>query len=444
VGAVGVQPQQPAGGPLASQARLRDFEHVVQCVGDLRAAEATQITSPLSGPVITYMAPEGAAVKAGDVIVRLDPTSLESQVEDVVGEINTAEAELAAAEAASERTKWGIGANIENLEADLTVAEARLAMVEGRPFAEDLASAQAALDEASARCAYAERWREISRILFDDGVLSQRELREAELAHYTAALEQQKTRGLLDLVQEGAGQEDLDAARAELAGVRASLEEARGSSEGRARQAEVAVASAREDLERLRAKLAGLREDLAGTRIEAPHDGTVFAPGGRRAALGEGARRGRALVQLADTSTLLFSARARECDSQLIEAGQSARVCLLSLPRQPLEGTVVSVGSALVEEEGVPGMRFLEVDIELASAPAGVQPGMGGRAEVTVAGVPSALVIPQACVRGGTVTVLDGDRARVTAIELLATDGTFAVVKSGLTTGQWVRLLPEG
>ena len=86
--------------------RQEKFVRRVTAEGNLKAVKATQLAAPRSsgggfGPMkIAWLAPDGINVKAGDVVVRFDPSDPEKQLRD-------GEADLAAADAklGSERIK---------------------------------------------------------------------------------------------------------------------------------------------------------------------------------------------------------------------------------------------------------------------------------------------------------------------------------------------------
>ena len=67
------------------------FVRRVTAEGNLRAVKATPVSAPQSGgsfgPMkIAWMAEDGAAVKAGDIVVRFDPSDPEKQLRDRLGE----------------------------------------------------------------------------------------------------------------------------------------------------------------------------------------------------------------------------------------------------------------------------------------------------------------------------------------------------------------------
>jgi HlyD family secretion protein len=100
----------------------RDFLHLVPAEGNLRAVRSTPVAVPLvsSGNFrIAWMAPDGARVRGGDVVVRFDPTEIEQTLAD-------AEGDLAAARLKQGKQRSSAGAEIDKLERDAAMARIEL------------------------------------------------------------------------------------------------------------------------------------------------------------------------------------------------------------------------------------------------------------------------------------------------------------------------------
>ncbi|MCK4284192.1 MAG: efflux RND transporter periplasmic adaptor subunit [Candidatus Brocadiae bacterium] len=439
----GGQDPPPVGGLIVVQARFAEFRRTVRVPGALQPEEKTRITSKLSGVPILKLLPEGTAVRAGDVIVELDTADIEENILTVKEDIVTAEANLTAAQIAFERAKAEIEEDTAELEAKLAVAQARFDLEQSRPLPGPLAVARAQLDRAKAGCQYAEYWLASTRELFEEGALSRKDVRAAELAHHSAVLDQQHAQRTLNEIAGGAQPEDLGSARAELTEARVSYEQAAQSKEDRVKTAEASVKSAENALDALRRRLSELEDDLENTQITAPHDGVVFAHAGRQLDIGYPTWPGLVLAELADTSSLVLHGRVREADSRLVVVDQPARVRLLAHPDRAVPGTVTKVAETLSEDEDSPGVRYLEVEVKLDEVPPGMRPRMNGYAEVEVESMSHALVIPRACILDGKVTALEGTKRRTRSVDVLASDGSMAAIGSGLADGQWVLLNPE-
>ncbi|MGD2174525.1 MAG: efflux RND transporter periplasmic adaptor subunit, partial [Candidatus Brocadiaceae bacterium] len=357
--AVEEKPPRPPTGEraLACRARVGDFVRSVRARGTLRAARVTLITAQLSDHYVVELVPRGASVAAGDVIARLDTEGIEEEILNTRGEIVAARSALAAAEAAFERTKLEVGTGIEELEAQLAVARAKLQYEQARPLPEEERIAEAMLKRAEARLEYARYWRELTRLLFEEDLASQQDVRRAEFDHHTARIELARAEKAHEETLKGASREDLEEAEVEVDELRVELQEARETREQRTNKARAKVEEAQNTLDKLQTTLSELEEDLEKATVRAEHDGAVFSHGESTVQVGDPVWKGKAIADLADTSALVLSCKVRECDSQLVEEGQAARVHLLSMPGRPIEGEVVSVAGTLSEDDANPDMR---------------------------------------------------------------------------------------
>lgn len=107
-------------GPL-HVVRRGEFVRRVVAEGNLVAAEATQLgPPPRSRPMtIAWLAPDGSRVRAGDVVIRFDPSEMEQNLEE-------GENEQAQADSRIETRRVREGSAIRNLERDAGVAELEL------------------------------------------------------------------------------------------------------------------------------------------------------------------------------------------------------------------------------------------------------------------------------------------------------------------------------
>jgi HlyD family secretion protein len=81
--------------PTAS-ARQGDFQVLVRCRGQLVARRSEQVVAPLNVPdlQIVWLAPEGGVVKAGQVIIRFDPSKSEQDLKEKMAALEQAQATL--------------------------------------------------------------------------------------------------------------------------------------------------------------------------------------------------------------------------------------------------------------------------------------------------------------------------------------------------------------
>ena len=428
---------------LTSRVSRQDFACTVEATGELRADAVTEVLSPLSGRVLLYLAPEGSSVRAGDVIARLDAEDLEDSLLDTEGQIAAARADLAAAQASLEETKADLAENLKDLEAQLRVATAKEDLEESKPLPEERKAAEADAAEADAEAAFQEFWLESTHQLYAEGAASGQDVEAARNADAQARLKRENAHRALAELLKGARRSALETAKAQQEQARLSLEAARGTVDKQAAQDQTWVSAVQDELNSLEAARSRMQKEIDAAIVRAPQDGVVFAHPGHALEVGYTVNQGVPLRELADAESVYFAARVREPDSPLVRQGQPAEVKLLSAPGSPLRGTVSRVGKALTEDDHAPGVRYLEVEVKLDHVPAGLRPGLTGRATIEVKRIGNALVIPVAALQGETVEVLGPTGPAVRPVHVTAENGTMAAVDSGLTAGEVVSLQGE-
>jgi HlyD family secretion protein len=77
-------------------ARKGDFSVIVRCRGELKATRSVQISAPVNIPDlrIVFLASGGTMVKAGEVVIRFDPSSAKQQLEEKTAALKQAQATL--------------------------------------------------------------------------------------------------------------------------------------------------------------------------------------------------------------------------------------------------------------------------------------------------------------------------------------------------------------
>jgi HlyD family secretion protein len=119
-GGAGGGQQEPV--PVEAVGR-RDFVHLVPAEGNLRALRSTPLSVPIAPPGnfhVAWVAPDGSRVRAGEVVVRFDPTELEKALED-------AESDLASARLKTNKQRASDLTELDKLQRDAAMARVELA-----------------------------------------------------------------------------------------------------------------------------------------------------------------------------------------------------------------------------------------------------------------------------------------------------------------------------
>jgi multidrug efflux pump subunit AcrA (membrane-fusion protein) len=335
--------------------------------GVLRPETATVYRSPIEGREleITYLAPEGSQVRAGDVLARLDTSALQAELDRADQALREAEMELQAADVDRREAEVSVNAASHGAGA-LAVEEARTAT--------DLSSAKAArLREAHAGL----------QPLLDKGYITREEwdrsasdLEEAEAA---AALARRK----LQLLVERTQPDEQQTARLQLARRVVQLDHLRPKVE-QARAYRVAVAAGIASCT-IRARAPGL----------VMYEDNLFVTPRRRIRVGDRVTPSQGLVTLPDLRQMDVATSVRESDVHFIAAGQRTRVWVDAFPDTPLAGTLTRVGAvAASASDGPSPERRFAVTVQLAPSELELRPDMAVRVDIAAGERRDVLLVP--------------------------------------------------
>ena len=358
-----------------------EFVDVVELRGEVRPIASRVLTAPtLAGDLqIIRLAKANTAVKAGDVLVEFDPTTLQRTRQERLSELRQADAEIDQARAdahiVEEQNRTAL------TKAHFDVERAALDVIEGDLVARlDYERAKLALDDAKQRLKETEA-----------------KNRAAEASNSANLAAKQRRRQKV--------QADLERAEHGLAGLQ------------------------------LRAPSDGVVSLLLNYRT-----GGVMS-GGQEFREGDRAWSGAGIVELPDLASVRIAARLEETDRGRVAKGQSATVRVDAVPDREYRAKVADI-SLLARADfssGWPPPRDFDVDLEVEDADARLKPGMTAAIRVAVDRLPNALVIPAGAVSliDGRPTVyrLRGSRFEPVVISLARRGREQVAVASGIEAG---------
>ncbi len=363
------QETPPAVSVEVSPVKSQTLIVTVTAGGSVEALQEVTVSSKISGRVTVVPVKEGDTVAAGQVLARLETAELIAQVQQA--------------------------------EATLQAAQARLRMLEEGPRPQERVQMQGAVALAKANYESAKENLARMRMLYEAGAIGKAQLDAAQLQvdatrqQYEAALQQ------WNMVETGPRTEEMEVARAQVA------------------QAQAAVAFAR-----LQASNATITSPLAGTVTRR------FVDPGVTLAVGQ-----MAVARVAQIDSVYVVLDVSETDLRRVQVGQPSELRVDAYPDKAFTGTVRELGQAA---EGL--TRAFRVKVAVANPGHALKPGMFGRGEITVARHENVLVIPRDAVldQGGesAVFVADAGVARLRKIRLGLVQGPVVEVQDGLGKGE--------
>jgi HlyD family secretion protein len=400
-------------------------EEIVSATGNVVADQEATLGFATSGEIAEVLVAKGQQVKAGQVLARLDITSLEWQVARSQASLASAQARLAQAQ------KPATADDLASAQAALDSARSNYETVKEGASAEDLASARAALDSArrnfeSVKAGPTEEDLAAARAQLDSA--------RAALRQAQAAYDRVKDRPDIQMRQEALNLENatisLDQAQAnydalanrptesELASAQAQVAQAEASlatllhrpsaSELASAQAQVAQAEAnfaslqaRPNAEDVAVQQAAVEEaalalEQAGAQLEdalitAPFAGTILAVSITQ---GEWGSPGAPVMTLAATRPMVLAVNVDEVDVAQLAERQEAHLSFDALRGVEEDGAAGTVTYIAPSATNVGGAVAYAVEIAFDPGPLPVRLGMTADVEVVVARAEDALLVP--------------------------------------------------
>ncbi|MBZ5661164.1 MAG: HlyD family secretion protein [Acidobacteriia bacterium] len=290
------------------------------------------ITARIDGQVIAVHAEENQSVKAGDLLVELDPRDYQVALEQAQAQLLKAQAEVRVAGSNLPITKSASQTSLSTSQSEISDAEAGVAAAE-----RDQAAAASRLQEVQANNARAQadvaRYKslvdkdEVSHSQYDQVVATAKALAAAVDSARSSAESAQK------VVEQRRAQLDQARSQLQLANVSAPNQIAISHANLQSGQANVKAMQAAVD----RATL-----DLSYCKIVSPVTGVVSK---RTAEVGEHVSKGQRILTVADLSVLWVTANFKESQLREMHPGQSVTVSVDAFG-QDFDGTVEAMPGA--------------------------------------------------------------------------------------------------
>ena len=369
------------------------FVDVIEIRGDIRPLKSIVLSAPMqSGDLqIVRLAKNGSMVKAGDVVVEFDGSTLRRTMQEKQSELKQAQAEIEQSTAQGRITTEQNATEL--MRSKYNIERAKLDVNKGDT---------------------------VSRI-------------ENEQARLTLGDTEQKLRELEAKISSDSTSSDADLASRSRKREKALFDMQR---------AERGLANLQ-----LRAPSAGMVNILTNYRASGPW-------GGQEVEFREGDRAwpGAAIMELPDLSSVHLEARLEEGDRGRLAVGQEATIRIEAIPGREFKATIerISVLAKVDYASGWPPVRNFELGLVLADIDPAVRPGMSAVARIATDRVPDVLLVPSDAVfqRDGHPIVyrLDGSEFAEQQIQVSRRGKDTTIVTGGIAPGARVaarRPLPE-
>jgi len=368
-----------------AEVRRGEFVDYLSIRGEIKARQSTTLTAPsAAGDLqILKLARTGQQVKAGDLVIQFDTTTLQRTLEQKRTDLASAEAQIRQQEAQEHMTEeqnltdsLTAKYNVESARLDASKAEI-LSEIDGEKNKLTLASSQEKLHEAETK--------------LDSGKLGS----AADIAQQ----KKKRDKALFDV-----------------------------------RLAEHQIASLT------------LRSPGDGVVTLLPNFRAVMfggnAPDFRE---GDHAWPGAAIAEIPDLTSIRFEARIEEADRGKLKSDLNGTVHVDAVPDSDFTARVDAISTmAKLDFSGWPPIKNFLLDLKIDRTDSRIKPGMKANARIAVNSVPNSILIPAQALfqsNGATVVyVLDGNKFGERAVQVGRRSAEIAQIIDGVKPGQRVAL----
>lgn len=366
-------------------ARKGDFSVIVRCRGELKARKSVQVVAPENVPDlrIVWAAPPSSPVKAGEVVIKFDPSSAKQQLQEKEAALRQAQATL-----------------------DQEIAQARITAEQDKL---DLANARYQVEKARL---------------------------EASKQEIVSAIQGDENK--IDL---GLAEEDLKV-KAAASHLHAASDDAKTSSLTRLRD----HAEADVDLTKERLSKMDLPAPSDGMIVYLPNfsQGWINA---KPFKVGDQVWSGAPVAEIPDLTTLEMEGKIEETDRGRISVGNPSRLRIDALPELTLPGQLASLSPLTEQTWEWPPSSSFRGFATIQKPDPRLRPGMNGSLDIEVARIPSAISVPSKALftrNGRPVVFLSGKAGyHAVEVEILARNPDEIAVR-GIDAGAMVALVdPE-
>lgn len=425
-----------------------DLDDVQKISGTTELKEEVELTPAHSAEIVEILVEKGEQVERGQVLARLDDTDLRHALEREKAARDRAESGVAMSEAGEKRAEASKRQSEVALEnSDHAITQAREAYEQAKTNLEkakenqslNISAAERTVETAERNLRNAEREYERSKELYEAGLISARELEQAESAVEDVKDNVEDAKTNLEQVKQ---QFDIDVLQSEVNRARSAWEQAQDSKKELEASIRAAGAGVDEAAAGIKDAKAGLsqadiavkqaEERLEDAVVRAPSAGTVLEVNGE---VGEFYAQQQPLVTLSQLHALNLVTTITPYQLMLFEEGDEVEVYFPTVEINKT-GTVTYIPSS-ADDNGL-----FAVEVHIDNEDELLQAGIYGEIQMTEKYVENSLLIPTEAViemEGVTsVFVKDGNRAKLVPVEIVREESDITAVQGELDVGDFV------
>jgi HlyD family secretion protein len=299
------------------------------------------ISFKIAGRMTERTVDEGAWVKKGDLIARLDPVQLQQQSMRDRAIVSGAQSNYDQLVTAIAYQRATLESDIAAREAELNLAASKLEELLNGSRRQEIQQAEAAVNDAKAQLEFARSDWERMQTLYKNEDISKQQYDQSRSRFDSATAVVHQAEDKYSMVKEGPRQEDIAGARAEVARAQAAVRMAEANRLELQRKEQELVAR-RSEIERSKAQAGISSAQLDDTTVYTPIDGVVLV---KAAEPGEVLAAGTTIVTIGDLEHPWLRAYINETDLGRVKLGQKVKLTTDSFPGKLYAGQISFIAS---------------------------------------------------------------------------------------------------
>lgn len=424
--------------------------------GTLEAVNEISIRSEVDGSArIIKLVPEGTYVSRGDLLVQLDSSALEDEINQQEIAVEKARLALIQAKETLAIQRSTTNSDISAARLNLEFAQSDLTKYVDGEYPQLLLSARMEITNVLEQLEVSKDRLGWSEKLYTKGFETKSKVDTDRLAYNQQLMRLSQANENLRLLEEFDYPKLLRQYQAALQEAERELDRVQHQAVSRIAQYEADVLTQQRTLELSQAKLEKLKGQFKATTILAPQPGLVVYAGSssrfsNESMIEEGAtvRNRQEIVKLPDVSQMKVLIKVHESHVNQIREGQTAYVVLDSMPDKRFRAVVKKVGLLPDTQSrwGNPNLKVYATEILVTDPLPDVKPGVSARAEIIVTNMQDVIAVPIQSVstlKGRQVCyVAKGSGIEPVPVEVGMFNTKFIEIASGLSEGDQVLLSP--
>lgn len=312
----------------------------LQISGNLELTQV-DLSFKVAGRLTELNVREGQWVKKGDVIARLDASTLNQQLDRDQATVASAQSDYEQLQTAIAYQKATIDSDIAAKVADQAQAQAKLDELLAGSRKQEILEGDAGVNDAKSAYDMARADWERAQTLYKNEDISRAQYDQAKMKIDSTAAQLNQAQQRLALLQEGPRKEEIAAARAALARAQAAVQQAQANRIDLKRK-EQELQSRQADIAKSRAQAGMTKTQIDDTVLVAPLDGVVLV---KPAENGEVIAAGTTVVSIGDLDHPWLRAYVNETDLGKIKLGEEVNLSTDSFPGKVYKGHISFIAS---------------------------------------------------------------------------------------------------